>query len=483
MRIVLVHPAGSNWFPGHRDITPVANRMAPLGLLSLAAYLERQGHDVMVHDCLGPLAPKEGREANVAEILAFDPELVGFSTTTSAFPDAAAMCELIKAERPEVRTIAGGVHVSSMGAPLLERFPSLDYLCMGEGEMTTNELASGRARGSIGGLIWRDDDTVVTNPPRDQLPELDSLPLPAYHKLQNFPKGYHLPLFNYIRPPGATLTTSRGCLYQCSYCDRSVYGRTYRYNSAEYVYEHMRYLGEHFGVRHINVYDDLFTTHRKRIAELCEMLQRKPLGMRFNCALRVGHGDAELLEMLHAAGCLMVSIGIESGDPKLLEMHKAGVTLDQIRETVANAQATGLRVKGLFMIGLPGETEESIRRTGNFAVDLGLDDLNYAKFTPFPGAPIYQTIHDWGEFDEDWALMNCLNFVFRPRDIPSVARLNELYADEINHFYRSTAWRKKFARRLWQNRHSLGRLVRHMPSFLAAKRTFNEMAEEGKGGH
>jgi len=130
--------------------------------------------------------------------------------------------------------------------------------------------------------------------------------------------------------------------------------------------------------------------------------------------VRVGHADAELLRMLKDAGCLMVSVGIESADPALLARHKAGVKVDEVRETVARIQFAGLRAKGLFMMGLPGETEESIRRTSDFALELGLDDMNMTKFTPFPGAPIWKTLAEEGEMNEDWRLMNCLHFVFVP---------------------------------------------------------------------
>jgi radical SAM superfamily enzyme YgiQ (UPF0313 family) len=359
MRIVLVHPAGSNWVPGRRDITATANRMAPLGLLSIAACLERAGHEVFVHDCLGPRAVV-GVEGNVRLILGHDPELVGFSATTSGFLDAWEMAAAVKEARPGVVTVFGGVHVSALGKTLLERFPQIDFLCPGEGEETLTELASGKDPARIDGLIRRDGEEVVVNAPRAPIPDLDGLPFPAYGKLAGFPRGYNLPLFSYIRFPGATMITSRGCTYQCSYCDRSVFRRGYRWNSPAYIYDHMKHLRTRFGVRHLNVYDDLFTANRPRIAELCDLLIRNPLGMQFNCAVRVGQTDPDLLAMLKAAGCLMVSLGIESADPELLRRHKAGVTLEDVRGTVEMIHKAGLRAKGLFMMGLPGETEESI---------------------------------------------------------------------------------------------------------------------------
>ncbi len=476
MRIVLVHPAGSNWVPGRKDVAAVANRMAPLGLLSIAAYLEREGHAVEILDCLGPHA-LTGIAANLAQILSFNPDLVGFSATTSGFLDGYDLATAIKARRPDIPIIFGGVHISALKGVLLDQFEHIDYLCLGEGEQTLSDLAAGRPLGAITGLAWRDNGQVVTNPVREHIENLDTLPFPAYEKLAGFPKGYQLPLFSYIQAPGATMVTSRGCPYQCSYCDRSVFKRGFRYNSAEYIYRHMQYLNTRFGVRHLNIYDDLFTLNRKRITELCTLLTAKPLGMHFNCAVRTGHADDALLHMLKQAGCLMVSLGIETGDPDLMQVHKPGVYLDEVRDTVKRIRAAGIRAKGLFMMGLPGETVESIRKTSDFVISLELDDMNMAKFTPFHGAPVWETILEEGMLEEDWRKMNCLNFVFIPKRIDSKATMDQLYNTHVKRFYSDPQWRKRFRKRIWEHRHSLWYLFKHLPDFLSAMRTFEPNKE------
>lgn len=471
MRIVLAHPAGSNWIKGEKDLAAVANRMAPLGLLSIASYLERSGHEVFVHDCLGPGA-RAGTEENAAAVASLMPDMIGVSATTSGFLDGYRLASLVKKKLPGVIVVFGGVHISALGATLLENYSDIDYLCLGEGEATMAELAGGREPKEIDGLVWRDGSAVRVNTPRAHIADLDSLPFPAYGKLAGFPRGYNLPLFSYVRAPGATMVTSRGCPYQCSYCDRSVFKRGFRYNSAGYIYEHMKHLRNDFGVRHVNIYDDLFTLNRERIEELCRLLITTPLGMNFNCAVRVGHADDALLALLKKAGCLMVSLGIESADPEMLKRHKAGVKLEAVRETVARIRKQGLRAKGLFMMGLPGETEESVRATSDFIMSLGLDDMNMAKFTPFPGAPIWDGIEKEGTLDNDWQQMNCLNFVFVPKGISSRKRLDHLYNEHVKRFYSDRAWRRKFAKRLWQHRWSLWYLIKHLPSFAAARKNF-----------
>jgi len=470
-RIALVHPRGFNWFPGKRDITDIANRMVPQGMLSIAAWLLRDGHDVLVYDCLGPGAPVDINR-QVREVLAFDPQMVGFSTTTSSFPDAADLALKIKESRPEIITVCGGVHVSALREKLLADYPAFDFMAAGEGELTMSELAADVDPAAISGLIRRQAGIATANEPRKHIANLDDLPFPAYEKLRGFPRNYHLPLFSYTQTPGATMITSRGCMYSCSYCDRSVFQKGFRYNSAAYIYDHMKYLRDRFGVRHVNIYDDLFTANRRRIVELCEKLSGLPLGMNFNCAVRVGYTDDDLLKMLKSAGCLMVSLGIESADQEMLARHKSGVSLDDVRDTVRRIQQAGLRAKGLFMMGLPGETEQSIRQTSDFIISLGLDDMNMAKFTPFPGAPLWSAIREEGTFEEDWRLMNCLNFVFVPNGIESKEKLDYLYNEHVKRFYSDPAWRKRFRGRIWQHRRSLLYLLRHLPSFWTAKNQF-----------
>jgi anaerobic magnesium-protoporphyrin IX monomethyl ester cyclase len=477
MKIALVHPAGSNWIRGRKDLAAVANRMAPIGILSIAAFLRRGGHEVFVHDCLGPGAVP-GIVDNARRIMAKGPDMVGFSATTSGFPDACRLASQIKKMQRGVVTVFGGVHISSLGGLLLDANPAIDYLVIGEGEETLRDLADGRDPRAIDGLVRRECNGAVAGGPRRQIADLDGLPFPAYDLLAGFPRGYNLPLFSYTRVPGATMVTSRGCPYQCSYCDRSVFRRGFRYNSAPYIYDHLKHLRDQFGVRHVNIYDDLFTMNRERIEDLCRKLIDRSLGMNFNCAVRVGHADDGLLRLLKRAGCLMVSLGIESADPALLKRHKSGVTTGEVRDTVDRIRRAGLRAKGLFMMGLPGETEETIARTSDFVLSLGLDDMNMAKFTPFPGAPLWASIREEGPMEEDWEQMNCLNFVFVPRGIASRERLDELYNRHVKRFYSDRAWRRRFVRRLWQHRWSLLHLVKNLPSFLSAMRNFEPVRSD-----
>lgn len=469
MRVTFVHPAGYNFKLGKRDVTQLVNRMAPTGILQLAAVLEAQGHTTSIHDCLGPFAPNN-LSSNVDSILRTRPDIVAFSATTSAFLDGYDMAVEIKHRRPDLRIIFGGSHVSSAGSPLLSSFPEIDYLCIGEGEGCMSDLAAGHSPESIPNLALRRGESVIANPRRPRVANLDDLPFPAYGKLAGFPHKYHLPLFSFVKRCGATLVTSRGCPYACSFCDRTVFRQQYRCNSPEYVWEHMRYLREHFQVRHVNFYDDLFTANPHRILALCALLLKKPLGMDFNCAIRADHCDPELLRSLKQAGCVQVSVGVESGDPHLLSLHKAGVTPDAIRNTVHTARGIGLRVKGLFIFGLPGETPQSVQATSDFIESTPFDEINISKFSPFFGAPAWDECASGksGTLQQDWRFMNCLHFTFLPAAFQSFNEMEFLYNECISRFYQGKHYQRLLWRRLWEHRWSLWHVLSHLPAFLYA---------------
>ena len=464
MKALLVHPHGSNWMGSGKDITTIFNLMPPLGLLSIAAYLRTKGFGVEVLDCYGAPA---GAAEHAADIIAGKPDVVGFSCTTSSFLEGYAIAEQVKERNPDIRIVFGGSHACSAGASLLDSFPAVDYLVIGEGESTFAELLASGFRNveSVPGVGFRRDGKGTLSAVRENIPDLDSLPFPAYGLLPDFPRRYNLPLFSYPTAPNTSIISSRGCPYQCSYCDRSVFSRGFRFNSPDYIVEHLRFLHRDFGIRHVFFYDDLFTFDRKRVERFCVLMEEKRVPVTYNCIARLEHVDAELLSLLKRSGCWQVNFGIESGDPEILSKHRKLYDLDEVGRKLRMVKETGMRVKGLFMMGFPGETEQSIRRTIEYALSLPLDEVNVTKFTPFPGAPVYRTIRDFGEFDEDWPSMNCMNFVFVPHGMTR-DRLEELYTEFIRRFYRRTRIHWGYTKMLWQSPHSIGVFLRNLPEIL-----------------
>ncbi len=464
-KILLLHPLGYKSEAAGRDISRKANIMPPLGLASIAAYLDRAGYETTILDCYA----EPRAEQKFLDLLRSErPALLGISCTTASFHDSVRMAEVARQELPQIRIAFGGAHVSALKERILDFSPVIDYAVIGEGEQTMLELAELGADepAQIGGVVWRSDQgEVVNNGYRQDRLVLDELPFPAYEKLPGYPDSYKLPIFNYPTAPNSSCISSRGCPYKCSYCDRSVFQSSFRYNSAEYLYNHLKYLKERFGIRHINFYDDQFTFHRGRVEELCTMLINKPLGMTYNCAVRAEHIDHELMKLMKAAGCWMVSLGIESGDEQLLSQHRQNVNLDFMAETIRMIKSCGIRTKGLLMMGLPGESEASIRRSMDYVYGLKLDDFNLAKFTPFPGSPIYQTAHEIGTFDEDWPKMDCMHFQFLPHGMEK-EQLEKLFIEFYKNHFKQSRVLLGYVAMLWKSPDSWKRFIASAGDFV-----------------
>jgi radical SAM superfamily enzyme YgiQ (UPF0313 family) len=198
--------------------------------------------------------------------------------------------------------------------------------------------------------------------------------------------------------------------------------------------------------------------------------------MTYNCAVRAEHIDFELLRLMKTAGCWMVSLGIETGDPELLAKHRQNPDLDMLAEKIRLIKRAGIRTKGLLMMGLPGENEASIRRSMDYVFSLPIDDFNLAKFTPFPGTPIYENVHELGTFEEDWEKMDCMHFQFVPHGMTR-ERLEELFTL----FYKSHFQRPRvllgYAAMLWKSPDSWRRFAGNLGSFLRFARSSRRLGE------
>jgi len=463
--ILLVHPLGYRPDLAKDDISRKANMMPPIGLASIAAYLEQKSFTADIIDCFA----KPGAEKIIGEYLQHQrPGFIGISTTTSSFLDGVRIAKIAKALLPGIKVIFGGPHVSALKKETLAAFPMIDLLVVGEGEETLAELMACETEppSSIEGVVYRDESgEPVFSGYRQKGVELDTLPYPAYEKLAGYPDKYYLPIFSYPQLPNASCISSRGCPYSCSYCDRSVFRQTFRFNSAEYLYHHLLYLRDRFGIRHVNFYDDQFTFHRGRIKAFAQQMVDHPIGVSFNCAARAEHLDLELLQLMKAAGCWMISLGVESGDEALLARHRQNPDRDMLAEKIRLIHRVGIRVKALMMIGLPGETEASIHKSIQYVSSLPIDDLNVAKFTPFPGSPIYESIHEKGEFDENWEKMDCMHFQFIPNGLTR-KQLDDLFLLFYKTHFKRPRILWNHVAMLWQSPDSWRQFLKNLPLFL-----------------
>ncbi len=471
-KILFIHPLGVNWIPGEEDMSRIANIMPPIGLCSLAAYLEKHGIDSYIYDCYA----NPNNDKKIADyIKSEEPDFAGFTTTTSSFHDAVRIAKNIKSLNPDIKIIFGGVHISALKEKILNDYSVIDLGVVGEGEQTLLEIIQSEdcRYSGIKGLIYRDSGNAVFSGFRETLLNLDDLPFPAYEKLDGYPDKYKLPIFNYPRTPNTTAITTRGCPYQCAYCDRSVFGKSYRYNSAEYMVEMVKYLNKKFGIRHINFYDDLFTLNKKRLEEFVGLIRKNKIDITYNCATRAEHVNPDLLKLLKSSGCWMISLGVESGDEELLGRFRFNSDLKLIREKVIEIKRSGIRTKGLFMLGLPGETEESVQKTISFALSLDLDDLNVSKFTPFPGTPIYENLRQYGTFDEKWELMNCLNFVFVPESFTK-DELEKKHKEFYRRFYQQPKVLFGYVKMLWKSPDSWIRFIKNFSDFMRIRKQYEK---------
>ncbi len=361
-------------------------RLPPLGLAYIAAALRRDGHEASILDTAD--ARDENRALDAA-LRQSDPQLVGFSVSTPLFAPALAMARRLKASRPEVQTLFGGVH-ASWKPEAVAACKEVDYVVFGEGEVTVSELLqalmAGRKPAGVPGVAYRDQGRVVVNPPRRLAANLDDLPVPAYDLL---------PISSCSSPQSAgrplcSMVTSRGCPYSCIFCDAHlIFGRQYRFHSPERTLQEAFQLKERFGVREISFKDSEFTLDVGRLERLCDLMVAEKLDVRWTCNSRVGRLTEALLGKMRAAGCRMIWFGVESGDPQVLRSLNKQITLPAVEETFRLSRRAGIGTVANFLVGSPGESEATLGRTLDLAIRLDPDYVNFSRLVPYPGTELY----------------------------------------------------------------------------------------------
>ena len=358
-------------------------------------------------------------------IAAHDPDHVGISATTISITNAAAIGERVRALVPKTVVTVGGPHVSAIPERTLETFEGFDYGVVGEGERSyfdlIDALDAGRDPRDVGGLVYRDGAVVRANPRTPYLDgeDLDRLPPPAWDLVPDFPLRFQPNVFNYRATPVASLVTSRGCPFSCTFCDRSTSGRRGRYHSADYVM-HLCERLDALGVRHILFYDDLFTVNKPRVTELCERFLSAGFEFTWSCNSHPNLLDPKTLALMKRAGCWQIAYGIESGSQRVLDVVKHEVRIPRMLETLRQTREAGIRVKGLLMMAHPTEDEAALAETVEFLRTAPIDLAQVTKFTPYPGTPSYARIREHGTFTEDWERMNAMNWVFVPNGLTPV---------------------------------------------------------------
>jgi len=391
----------------------------PLGICYIASSLEAMGAEVILIDYI---VSRYSREKLTKELESFRPDIVGVTSVTMNFPQAVDIVKTTKAYDPSIITMMGGPHVSFDAMSTLIKYPEIDIIVMGEGERTVMELMQCiREKDSwnkVDGIAFKKDGQVVITRPRELIRDLDSLPMPDRDIL---PVSRYLALGFPV-----SITTSRGCPYQCIFCvGRRMVGNRIRVRTAPHVADEIEQILS-YGFPRINIADDLFTANRKWVTELCTEIKKRGLKFSWSAFARVNTVDRELLETMREAGCDTVSFGIESGNPEMLKRIKKGITLEHARKAVKACKEAGITAHASFIVGLPGETRETLRETSEFAESLDIA-YGYHFLAPFPGTTVRDEIDrfDLEILTDDWSRYDANS---------AIVRTSSLSPEEINEF-------------------------------------------------
>lgn len=311
------------------------------------------------------------------------------------------------------KTIAVGPHITSLPEETLRRYPSLDYGILGEAEATIKELINSieqnKDLSNIKGIVFRKvNGEICVTEKRPFIENLDELPIPL-HELLPINK-YRLP---YIGKNYTFVLASRGCPYLCTFCRQVImWERVLRTRSAKSIFEELKYL-DRIGINNFMFHSDTFTLFRETAMELCDLIIKEGLKLRWCCNSRVDTVDEELLMNMKKAGCWMIMYGIETASPEILKNVKKGgtATVDQARNAVIWTKKAGIKVWGYFIIGLPGETKATLNSTIAFAKSLPLDIVNFAVGAPYIGTEFYEQAKEnkwleseaWEDFDQNYS--------------------------------------------------------------------------------
>jgi radical SAM superfamily enzyme YgiQ (UPF0313 family) len=389
MRVLLFNPPGPQGRGYIREgrceqrLSSFAYRMIPISLPSIAGLLRAEGHDVRIVDAVAPRPVPFLRD-----IHEFDPELVVISVSTPTYEsDLGHVAALSRITRAHLTAI--GVHVSATADETL-RGSSLGSVVRGEPEWTVANLAATLASGGdlceVRGLSFRRGGRPVHNEDRGFERDLDALPPPARDLLRE--GDYFLPFMN---RPYTLVVPSRGCPHHCTYCTAPIYyGARLRRRTPSRVVDEIASVAARGVVQDFVMWSDTFTLDRAFVLEVCRELTARRLGVRWMCNSRVDSIDAALARAMRDAGCTGIAFGIESGVQEILDNVRKGTTVEQGRNAVRVTREASIQTLAHFILGLPGETRDTIRRTVAYAKDIDPDWAQFYCATPLPGTAFHE---------------------------------------------------------------------------------------------
>lgn len=423
--------------------------LPPLGLASLAAYLIEKRFEVGILD---PIIEQMHLSEVINYVREKDPKVIGLSAVTSTYEKAKEIAAELRKEFPEKIIMVGGHHITLFGEKTAENETDFDIFVYGEGEITAYELMEFFKNKSydrkkiltdvdglknINGIMFKDNKNhgkIIKTKPRELIPDLNILPFPARHLLK-MEKYIPLPI-EYKKLPTIHMMISRGCPFNCTYCStHAAFGYKVRSRTPERVIEEIKHLVDKHGARQISFWDDVLTINKEWIHKLCDLMIQEKLGLIWNCYAHPNTIDDEMLKKMKKSGCFCIWYGIEAGDDSLLKMINKGTTVESVRRAIKLTKDNGIEVRGLFMIGLPGETPELAQKTIDFAKELDVDYAQFSITTPHIGTKLYDQAPNYGTLQKDFSKFTQHDAVFVPFGYKDKTEVEKMAKKAYHEFY------------------------------------------------
>lgn len=374
----------------------------PLGMLYIAAILMNEGIEVSMLD---QAANGFSVKNTVDWVKREDPDILGFSTLMSSGRTAAAIAGKVKRENPKITIVFGNFHATFNAGRILRKYPFVDLIVRGEGEYTSLELAKCQENGKdlkkVLGITFRKEGRIISTPDRPLIRDVDSIPFPDRGLLD---VEYHNTTGGVIVAPKkfSGFLSSRGCVYRCRFCGCQRLARSlWRPRSVENIIDELHLLASE-GYKQFMFVDDNFTLNPKRVIRLCRRIRKEKIDIEWICEGRVDYCPYDMMREMVKAGCIMLYLGIESANQRVLDYYDKRITPEQSRNAVKTARNAGVDIiVGSFIVGAPHETRREIQNTLRFAQQLDLDIPQFNILAAFPGMDIWDELKVEGVLNED----------------------------------------------------------------------------------
>jgi anaerobic magnesium-protoporphyrin IX monomethyl ester cyclase len=394
MRVALIYP---QFYPEEHWSTIAAQErnlgiFPPLSLAYVASILRKHGHQVIIIDVA---ALKLSLPGVIKQVKEFQPHLLGFTITTSLFHQNLSWIRQVKRDI-DVPVIVGGVHVGIYPQETMAH-GEIDFAMIGDAELNLPEfmkaLEGQKDFEKINGLCFRRNSKVVVNKAFAQAMDLDDFPFPARQLLPN--ERYYSIVSQ--RKNFTAMITSRGCVFNCIFCDQGPKKPLLR--SASNVVDEIEECYHTFGIREIDFFDPSFTIDKPRVIEICRQIRKRNIDVIWSLRTRIDTVNEELLDEMSSAGCIRIMYGIESAVPSILASLRKHTDINQIKNIIHLTNKKKIEVFGFFVIGSPGETARTVRETMRFAKKSELHHAQFTRLTAFPGTELYKRYVDKYKFD------------------------------------------------------------------------------------